>query len=67
MAHKDEVRRLVARLRDQGFEVELGKRCGHWKVRNPETGRKCTIAQTPSDRRTMLNDISRLRRIGYVR
>ena len=67
MANKDDVKRLVERLRTQGFEVELGRRCGHWKVRNPATGRKVTISQSPSDRRTLLNDISRLKKIGYAR
>lgn len=58
-------RELRRALLDQGFELTKG-RSGHWKVINPETGHQVSISDTPSDRRTILNEISRLRRIGYA-
>lgn len=57
-------RELRRALLDQGFEVVKG-RSGHWKVTNPATRHQVSISDTPSDRRTVLNEVARLRRIGY--
>lgn len=58
-------RELRRALVDQGFAVVKG-RSGHWKVTNPATGHQVCLSDTPSDRRTILNEVSRLRRIGFA-
>ena len=56
-----EVRRLLRELRQAGLEVSQA-RSGHYLVECP--GGRVSIAGTPSDRRTTLNDRARLRRKG---
>lgn len=59
----NDLRKLLAALEEQGFDVERTK-SGHWLVRNAEGLAVATIAGTPSDHRGLRNTISRLRRAG---
>jgi hypothetical protein len=61
---KKDSRDLAKALKEQGFEVTPSKN-GHLIVRLG--GRRiATLAGTPSDRRTWLNDLAALRRAGFV-
>ncbi|MFF4344739.1 type II toxin-antitoxin system HicA family toxin [Kitasatospora sp. NPDC001540] len=61
---KKDVRDLVKALEKQGFEVTPSK-SGHLIVRlNGQ--RIATLASTPSDHRTRLNELAVLRRAGFV-
>lgn len=65
MTYRKETKDLVRILRSEGAEVTRMK-SGHYRVRHPITGRTVCVGSTPSDKRTMLNDVSRLRRIGFL-
>lgn len=54
-------RRLLKALRVAGFELRYGK-SGHLKVYNQRGRLLCTLPQTPSDYRALLNARSDLRR-----
>lgn len=60
--HK-EVRDLIRRLREQGFEV-VDKGVAHPKVYK-DVQLLTTLASTPSDIRSLKNAVSNLRRHGY--
>ncbi len=61
---RPDIRQLIARLRGQGFTVEMGGK-GHWKIRR--AGRLITtIPATPSDRRGLANVTADLARAGYI-
>ena len=61
---KKEVRDLTKALEKQGFEVTPSK-SGHLIVRL-DGRRIATLAGTPSDHRTWLNDLAALRRAGFA-
>jgi RIO-like serine/threonine protein kinase len=70
--HAKAIQAIIVRLEEQGFTVELAKN-GHYSVTCPEkiilppgARRRIQIPQTPSIERTVLNTITRLKRIGYV-
>ena len=50
----------------QGFLVTPTK-SGHTKVQNPKTGRKVNVPSSPSRDATMMNAITRMGKIGYVK
>ncbi|WP_372412563.1 hypothetical protein [Streptomyces luteireticuli] len=59
-----DLKKLIAALEVQGFDVEVGKKNPHPIVR--KGGRRvATLSSTPSDRRSWLNDLSALRRAGF--
>lgn len=58
------MRELMRDLSKQGFEVSVA-RSGHYRVQAP-TGATCHVAVTPGSRRSVLNQITRLKRIGYL-
>lgn len=60
-SNKD-LRRLLAAVEDQGFSVEI-RRAGHVKVTAP-SGEVFFAGSSPSDRRSILNFRSQLRRAG---
>lgn len=60
-SNKD-LRRLLAAVEDQGFSVEI-RRAGHVKVTAP-SGEVFFTGSSPSDRRSILNFRSQLRRAG---
>jgi len=60
-SNKD-LRRLLALIEEQGFIVEI-RRGGHVKVTAP-TGEVFFTGSSPSDRRSILNFRSQLRRVG---
>lgn len=63
---RNDVRDLLREAQAQGLVVEKAGN-GHWKISNPETGRSMQIAATPSDRRSHLNSITRMKHtLGYV-
>lgn len=55
---------LLGRLTKQGFSVEVANN-GHYRVTAPCGRQKAQISSTPRDRRTVLNAITRLKRIGF--
>lgn len=57
--------RLIKALRKQGFKVERTQR-GHWLVRNADDDVVATLVGTASDRRSWLNDLSALKRAGFI-
>lgn len=59
-----DLRRLLAAVEAQGFTVEMRK-AGHVKVVAP-TGEVFFTGSSPSDRRSILNFRSQLRRAGAV-
>lgn len=62
MSSKD-IRQLIKKLEDQGFEVTRSKN-GHYAVR--KDGRRVgTLASTPSDPRGTKNAIAQLKRAGF--
>jgi predicted RNA binding protein YcfA (HicA-like mRNA interferase family) len=61
MSH--EVKPMLKKLKKQGWYVEKG-RSGHWKCFPPGSKHACTVAATPSDYRSWLNDRAALRRRG---
>ena len=63
MAHHKEMKRLRQRLTAQGFDVQQVPN-GHYRVVAP-SGAKVQIAATPGSGRSILNMVTRLRRIGY--
>jgi len=65
VANKQDMKCLRAALTAQGFTVEQARN-GHWRVTTPDGTARMQMASTPSDRRGILNTISRLKRIGYV-
>lgn len=63
MARTQDMKALRQRLLDQGFAVER-TRNGHYKVIAPD-GRKVQIAHSPTCNRSVLNAVTRLKRIGF--
>lgn len=63
MPGRNEIKELRKQLRQQGFDVAPARN-GHWQVVAPN-GRKCQIPSTPKGGRTLLNVVTRLRRIGF--
>lgn len=61
-AHGD-MRRVVRRCRDLGWEVSRTRR-GHWRVRIGSAS--VFTSGTPSDVRAMTNFIAQLRRAGFT-
>jgi hypothetical protein len=59
---RHETRDLIKELIKAGLRVERA-RSGHWIVYCPD-GAKIQIAYSPSDRRSLLNSRTRLRRHG---
>lgn len=55
---------IIAALREQGFTCVIVTN-GHWKVTSPD-GRSCQIPATPRQGTTVLNAVTRLKRIGFV-
>lgn len=64
MSRKDLLEVLDA-LEVEGAEITR-VRSGHYRVRNPITEHAVLISCTPKGRRTVLNEVSRLRRIGFL-
>lgn len=64
MTSKKDVQGLIKNLKDQGFTVEKTK-SSHWKVFHPKMDGVTFLASTPSDRRSLANNIRDLRKIGY--
>lgn len=69
--HAKAIQTIIGNLRSQGFTVELAKN-GHYTVQCPDkmvlppgARRKIQIPATPSIERTVLNTITRLKRMGY--
>lgn len=60
-----EVNKLLRELSKSGAHVERATN-GHWKITNPINGRAVQITSSPSDRRTLQNAITRIRRIGLM-
>jgi len=65
MASTHDVKALRQALEAQGFTVEKARN-GHWRVTAPNGRARMQMAASPSDRRGLLNTVSRLKRIGYV-
>jgi predicted RNA binding protein YcfA (HicA-like mRNA interferase family) len=65
MSKRREMMEIIRVLEGEGAEVTRS-RGGHFKVRNPETGRSINIPATPCNERSVLNAMSRLRRIGLL-
>lgn len=70
-AHSKAIQELIVNLREQGFTVTLAKN-GHYTVDCPSNvttppgqRRRIQIPATPSIERTVLNTITRLKRMGY--
>ena len=64
MTSRKDATKIVRELRRQHFAVELAN-SGHWHV--IQGGRRIlTMAQSPSDWRAIRNDISDLRKFGFV-
>lgn len=64
MGYNKEISALCKSLTEQGFEVEVARN-GHYRVLAPD-GQKCQIPRTPSRNTSVLNAITRLKRIGYL-
>lgn len=62
-AHKS-LRKLLRELQSQGFRYELSGRL-HWKVFGVDGRMVATLPGTTSDRRSMKNSMSELRRAGF--
>jgi predicted RNA binding protein YcfA (HicA-like mRNA interferase family) len=62
---RKEINRLIRVLEDQGFTAEKTRK-GHWLVRSPEGRVIATLAATPSDHRSIINSIARLRKAGFI-
>lgn len=58
-----DLRKLLKKLRKQGFETEKVRRNGHIRVISPE-GEAIYHGSTASDHRSHKNFIAQLRRIG---
>lgn len=58
-----ELRRILDAIEAAGFTVDRTSR-GHWLVRDTEGRAVTTLAGTPSDHRSWMNAIARLRRAG---
>lgn len=70
-SHVRAIREIIKRLEKQGFTVEMAK-SGHYNVSVPAhwtvpqgQRRKIQIPATPSIERTVLNTITRLKKMGY--
>ncbi len=61
---RTDTRQLLKQLIKAGHKVERAN-SGHWIVYCPD-GAKVQIAHSPSDRRSLLNSKSRLRRHGVT-
>jgi len=62
---KPEVRALVrAAERDPKFDVTYSPGSGHYRIRRKSDNASTSIASTPSDHRTVLNDRAALRKLG---
>lgn len=64
MGSKKDISEIRKHLLAQGWEVTVARN-GHYKCVAPD-GRKCQIPKTPRNNTTILNTVTRLRRIGYV-
>ena len=53
---------LLRKLRREGYSVTKGRRSGHLKVRNPRGRIVAVTGSTPSDRRSLQNLRSDIRR-----
>lgn len=65
MSKRRDMQEIIRALEKEGAIVTRG-RGGHYKVRNPETRRSVNIPSTPCDGRSVLNAVSRLRKIGLL-
>jgi predicted RNA binding protein YcfA (HicA-like mRNA interferase family) len=61
---KRDVQQLIKKAAAQGFEVNPTK-SGHWLVKK-DGARVTTLPGTPSDRRSLLNCISHMKRHGFI-
>lgn len=61
---RHELKEIVREAEKQGWRAKRTKR-GHWMLLAPDRKSKVLIAGTPSDRRSMANAISRMRRYGF--
>ena len=59
-----EIRKLVARLQDQGWRVDQLK-SGHYRAYAPDGEGTVHIPGTPSDHRSLRNTVAQLKRHGY--
>lgn len=65
MTHrKKETREFLRLIATDGWEYVGQTPSSHLKVHHPATGATATIAQTPSDHRSRLNNRTRLRRLA---
>lgn len=65
MSGRKDVERVVRTAREQGFLVDrTGK--NHWRVRGSDGQFVTTLPATPSDFRSLLNALARLKRAGLV-
>lgn len=65
MSAKKDVERVVRTAREQGFLVDR-TRAGHWRIRSGDGEFITTLPGTPSDYRSLLNGLARLKRAGLV-
>lgn len=56
---------LLREARKQGWSVEL-RRGGHVRLTPPNSSSPIFIPATPSDRRALMNAVTRMRRAGFV-
>lgn len=65
MSHRREMNEVVKALKREGAIVTITA-SGHYKVRNPETKRSINISASPSNPKSVLTDVARLRKIGLL-
>ena len=65
MSKRRDIVQIIQVLESEGAFVRRTS-SGHYKVRNPETGRSVNIPATPGNERSVLNSVSRLRKIGLL-
>jgi hypothetical protein len=63
MALRKDIKKLVEKVREQGWRVE--DRGSAWLCKSPDGRTIVTIHKTPSDQRAIRNDVSRLRKGGF--